>query len=98
MRDPTGCRSENDETMRAGWLAGKRNPVSGDPLDIATLDLPPGSVVSRHDKDLSSELHSCQVSAISLPTGLLPAARSSRGGPAHEWREPALPAPRLPQA
>ena len=45
MRDPTGCRSENDETMRAGWLAGKRNPVSGDPLDIATLDLPPGSVV-----------------------------------------------------
>jgi len=49
MRDPTGCRSENDETMRAGWLAGKRNPVSGDPLDIATLDLPPGSVVSRHD-------------------------------------------------
>ena len=52
-RDPTACRADNgnmgiegqDAAMEAGWLAGKTNPVTGEPLAITKLDLPPGSVV-----------------------------------------------------
>jgi hypothetical protein len=52
FRDPSGCRSQSttgmpgeDAAMEVGWLAGKVNPISGEPLAITKLELPPGSIV-----------------------------------------------------
>jgi hypothetical protein len=44
FRDPTGCHAESDEEMRQGWLRGRTHPVTGEPLEIEHLSLPPGSV------------------------------------------------------
>ena len=30
----------------AEWLAGKTHPITGEPLEIVELELPPGSIVS----------------------------------------------------
>jgi CheY-like chemotaxis protein len=35
----------SDAELRAGWLAGKHHPVTGDPLEIEYLSAPAGSVV-----------------------------------------------------
>ena len=45
FRDPAGCRAVTDEEMRQGWLAGRLHPVTGEPLFIEHLSLPPGSIV-----------------------------------------------------
>ena len=39
-------RPDEDEDMRAGWLKGKMHPITGEPLEIVHLSLPPGSMVS----------------------------------------------------
>lgn len=44
FRDP-GIKGANDEALRDGWLAGKRHPVTGEPLKIENLTAPEGSVV-----------------------------------------------------
>ena len=45
FRDPTGCRAEDDAALRAGWMQGQHHPITGKPLEIEHLDLPPGSIV-----------------------------------------------------
>ena len=45
FRDPGGCRASDDEKMDQGWLAGRRHPVSGEPMEMEHLSLPAGSVV-----------------------------------------------------
>ena len=45
FRDPAGCRFETDEEMEQQWLANRTHPVTGDPLRIERLSLPPGSIV-----------------------------------------------------
>ena len=45
FRDPTGCSAETDEEMRQGWLRDRVHPVTGEPLEIEHLSLPPGSLV-----------------------------------------------------
>ena len=44
-RDHT-LREEDDEAMDAGWLAGKRHPITNKPLVRERLALPPGSLVA----------------------------------------------------
>jgi hypothetical protein len=39
-------RTEYDEQFEAGWMRDKNHPVTGEPLRIERLDLPPGSMVS----------------------------------------------------
>lgn len=39
-------RPDEDEDMRSGWLKGKTHPITGEPLEIVHLSLPPGSMVS----------------------------------------------------
>lgn len=39
-------RTEYDDGFADGWLLGKQHPVSGEPLRIEKLNLPPGSMVS----------------------------------------------------
>jgi len=39
---------DNDEAFRAGWLAGKTHPLTGQPLTIESLTAPEGSVVLMH--------------------------------------------------
>lgn len=34
-----------DEALREGWLSGKTHPESGEPLEIETLSVPPGTVI-----------------------------------------------------
>ena len=45
FRDAAHCRGATDEEIGAGWLQDKVHPVTGRPLAIEYLDLPPGSVV-----------------------------------------------------
>ncbi len=45
FRDPAGCRAPDDEALREGWLRGRQHPVTGRPLEIERLALPPGSIV-----------------------------------------------------
>ncbi len=45
FRDPAGCWADTDEEMRAGWLAGRKHPVTSEPLQIEYISLPPGSVI-----------------------------------------------------
>jgi len=45
FRDAAHCRGATDEEIGAGWLQDKVHPVTGRPLAIEHLDLPPGSVV-----------------------------------------------------
>ncbi len=45
FRDPAGCRGPDDDALRQGWLSGRKHPVTGRPLEIERLDLPPGSIV-----------------------------------------------------
>ena len=37
---------EDDAELERTWLAGKRHPITGDPLRIEHLELPPGSMVT----------------------------------------------------
>jgi hypothetical protein len=37
--------AQTDEELRAGWLAGKSHPLTGEPLAIEYLTAPPGSIV-----------------------------------------------------
>ena len=39
-------RPDDDVAMQAGWLKGKTHPITGKPLEILHLSLPPGSMVS----------------------------------------------------
>ena len=45
FRDPAGCRFPSDNEMEVEWVASRSHPVTGDPLKIERLSLPPGSVV-----------------------------------------------------
>ncbi len=45
FRDPHNCRGQTDAKMEAGWLKGRCHPISGAPLVIEHLALPPGSLV-----------------------------------------------------
>ena len=45
FREPSACQAATDEEMSAGWLKGRVHPVTGAPLAIEHLELPPGSVV-----------------------------------------------------
>ena len=38
--------TQDDEVFAAEWLAGKTHPITGQPLEIVELELPPGSIVS----------------------------------------------------
>lgn len=46
-RDPK-IHAKDDEELRLGWLLGKVNPSTGQPLEIAYLSAPEGSVVLMH--------------------------------------------------
>jgi hypothetical protein len=47
FRDPARCRGGvTDAEFAAGWMKGKRHPITGEPLTIKALSLPPGSLVS----------------------------------------------------
>jgi hypothetical protein len=37
--------ARSDEALREGWLAGRRHPVTGAPLEIQYLSAPPGTVI-----------------------------------------------------
>ena len=41
-----GDRTDDDAAMQKNWLPGKTHPVTGKPLEIRHLSLPPGSMVS----------------------------------------------------
>ena len=45
FRDPDNCRAATDEEIEVGWLKGRVHPITGKPLAIEHLELPPGSVV-----------------------------------------------------
>lgn len=45
FRDPAKCRFATDEEMEQQWLANRVHPVTGTPLKIEHLSLPPGSIV-----------------------------------------------------
>lgn len=45
FRDPDNCRAATDDEIEAGWLKGRVHPITGRPLAIEHLELPPGSVV-----------------------------------------------------
>ncbi len=45
FRDPANCRFATDEEMEQQWLANRVHPVTGAPLKIERLSLPPGSIV-----------------------------------------------------
>lgn len=45
FRDPTECRAATDAAINAGWLKDRVHPITGAPLVIEHLELPPGSVV-----------------------------------------------------
>lgn len=64
FRDPQGCRAATDEEMEAGWMRGRRHPVTGVPLAIEQLELPPGSIVSC----LSHAAHCVAPKAVGRPT------------------------------
>jgi hypothetical protein len=44
FRDP-GLRAPSDAALRSDWLAGKRHPITGEPLDIEYLSAPAGTVI-----------------------------------------------------
>lgn len=37
--------AQTDEELRTGWMAGKKHPLTGAPLEIQALAAPPGTVV-----------------------------------------------------
>ena len=45
FREPAHCRAATDDEMEQGWLRGRVHPISGEPLRIERLELPPGSIV-----------------------------------------------------
>ncbi len=45
FRDPDHCRGATDQELEAGWLKGRIHPITGKPLYIEHLELPPGSLV-----------------------------------------------------
>lgn len=45
FRDPAGCHFTTDEDLEQQWLANRVHPVTGAPLKIERLSLPPGSIV-----------------------------------------------------
>jgi hypothetical protein len=44
FRDPT-LKARTDEELHSGWLAGKRHPSTGEPLEIRYLSVPAGTVI-----------------------------------------------------
>ena len=50
FRDPEHCRADTcvDADLEAGWLRGKQHPLTGEPLKVEGLSLPPGSIVSLY--------------------------------------------------
>jgi Phytanoyl-CoA dioxygenase (PhyH) len=82
FRDPK-IRAESDEALRAGWLAGKLHPRTGEPLEIVGLDAPEGSVVLMHThaahavtpRQPESPLRWCVVYAYRNPGAPVSAAR-----------------------
>ena len=42
----TGDRTDDDAAMQKNWLPRKTHPITGKPLEIRHLSLPPGSMVS----------------------------------------------------
>lgn len=45
FRDPSHCRAVTDEEINQSWLKDRVHPVTGTPLVIEHLELPPGSIV-----------------------------------------------------
>ena len=45
FRDPANCRFTTDDEMEQQWLVNRVHPVTGVPLQIERLSLPPGSIV-----------------------------------------------------
>ncbi len=45
FRDPQGCRGVDDDEISSNWLKGRTHPVTGAPLQLEHLALPPGTVV-----------------------------------------------------
>lgn len=45
FRDPE-IGGPSDEALRAGWMAGKVHPETGEPLQIDELEAPPGTVIA----------------------------------------------------
>ena len=45
FRDPENCRGKTDAEIEVGWLEGRGHPITGKPLVIEHLELPPGSIV-----------------------------------------------------
>jgi phytanoyl-CoA dioxygenase PhyH len=41
----SGVVAQTDAELEATWLAGKRHPISGEPLRVERLHAPPGSVI-----------------------------------------------------
>ena len=50
FRDPEHCRADTcvDADLEAGWLRGETHPLTGEPLKVEGLSLPPGSIVSLY--------------------------------------------------
>eukprot|EP01045_Picozoa_sp_COSAG04_P012372 COSAG04_NODE_831_length_10013_cov_78.138894_12_plen_149_part_00 len=46
LLEPYGRSLHDDDAMRAGWMKGRRHPLTGEPLEIVRCALPPGSLVS----------------------------------------------------
>ena len=44
FRDQT-IRATSDDELSAGWMAGKRHPITGEPLSIEELSVPEGTVI-----------------------------------------------------
>jgi hypothetical protein len=44
FRDP-GIHASTDGELRDGWMAGKRHPMTGEPLEIEYLSAPAGTVI-----------------------------------------------------
>ena len=42
----TGNRTDYHDDMQAGWLVGKTHPFTGKPLEIRTLSVGPGTIIS----------------------------------------------------
>ena len=54
FRDPGGLRARAepeaglsaDDVLRAGWLQGRRHPITGESMVVERFSLPPGSICS----------------------------------------------------
>ena len=87
-------RTEDDDTFEVGWMKGKIHAVTGEPLEIVRLSLPPGSMVSfvhhmpHHvgHRQPGSPTRWAMLMAYRTPDPMATPAQWTRGVPAH-WVE-----------